>query len=78
MKLDDVYRLFKVEAGKEDEFLERIGYGIVTLPAIVARIVEEERRREKEREERLQGLANLCQTSSARVPAPTGMAAVHR
>ncbi len=72
MKLDDVYRMFKVDTGKEDEFLERIGYGIVTLPAIVARIVEEERRREKEREERLQGLANFVPKIFRPRPSPSG------
>ena len=59
MKLDDVYRLYKVEEGKENDFLEKVGYGTITVPGIAARIQEEERRREKERKERLQGLTNL-------------------
>jgi GTP pyrophosphokinase len=59
MKLDDVYRLFKVDPGKEDDFLEKLGYGTITLTSVSARIMEEERRREKERQERLQGLSNL-------------------
>ncbi len=32
MKLEDVYRLYKVEAGKEDDFLEKVGYGTITVP----------------------------------------------
>jgi GTP pyrophosphokinase len=59
MKLDDVYRLFKVEEGKEDDFLEKVGYGTITLTSIASRIVEEERRRAESRQERLSGLANL-------------------
>ena len=59
MKLDDVYRLYKVEAGKEDDFLEKVGYGTITVTGISARIVEEERRRDKERKERIQGLTSL-------------------
>jgi GTP pyrophosphokinase len=59
MKLEDVYRLYKVEEGKEEDFLEKVGYGTVTVMGVSARIVEEERRREKERKERLQGLTNL-------------------
>jgi GTP pyrophosphokinase len=59
LKLDDVYRLYKVEQGKEDDFLEKVGYGTITVPGISARIVEEERRRDKERKERLQGLTSL-------------------
>ena len=59
MKLDDIYRLFKVDDGKEDDFLEKVGYGTITLPAITQRIIEEERQRDKERQERLQGLANF-------------------
>jgi GTP pyrophosphokinase len=59
MKLEDVYRLFKIESGKEDDFLEKVGYGTITLPAITQRIIEEERQRQKERQERLQGLANF-------------------
>jgi GTP pyrophosphokinase len=63
MKLDDVYRLFKVEEGKEDDFLEKVGYGTVTMTSVSSRIMEEERRRELARQarlqERLSGLANL-------------------
>ena len=59
MKLDDVYRLFKVDAGKEDDFLEKLGYGTVTLPAVTQRIIEEERRRDTERNERRIDLANF-------------------
>jgi GTP pyrophosphokinase len=59
LKLEDVYRLYKVESGKEEDFLEKIGYGTITATSISARMVEEERRREKERKERLQGLTNL-------------------
>jgi len=59
MKLADVYRLFKVEEGKEEDFLEKVGYGTVTLMSVSSRILEEERRRQKEREERRAGLAGL-------------------
>jgi GTP pyrophosphokinase len=59
MKLADVFRLFKVEPGKEEEFLERVGYGNITLMSISSRILEEERRRQREQEERRSGLAGL-------------------
>jgi GTP pyrophosphokinase len=59
MKLDDVYRLFKIEEGKEDDFLEKVGYGTITLGSVSARIMEEERRRDKERQERLQNLTGF-------------------
>lgn len=59
MKLADVYRLFKVEPGKEDDFLEKVGYGTITLMSVSSRVLEEERRRQKQREERLPGLAGL-------------------
>ncbi|MCS6772713.1 MAG: bifunctional (p)ppGpp synthetase/guanosine-3',5'-bis(diphosphate) 3'-pyrophosphohydrolase, partial [Thermoflexales bacterium] len=56
MKLEDVLKLFRVEPGKEEDFFERVGYGTITLPSIAARVLEEERRRERERQERLDGL----------------------
>jgi GTP pyrophosphokinase len=54
-----VYRLFKVDQGKEDDFLEKLGYGTITLTSVSARIMEEDRRREKERQERLQNLTGF-------------------
>ncbi len=59
LKLEDVYRLYKVAPGKEDDFLEKVGYGTFTATSVSSRIVEEERRREKERKERLHGLTHL-------------------
>jgi GTP pyrophosphokinase len=58
MTLDDVYELFMVEKAqkdKVDDFLERVGYGQISLASVSARILEEERRREKERQEGLYG-----------------------
>lgn len=57
MKLDDVYKLFKVDQDKPEDFLEKVGWGTVTMPSISARIMEEERRRDRERSER--SFANL-------------------
>ncbi len=58
MALDNVYDLFKVDKSqkdKVDDFLEKIGYGQISLASISARILEEERRREKERQDGLYG-----------------------
>lgn len=58
MTLDDVYDLFKVDKSqkdKVDDFLEKIGYGQISLASVSARILEEERRRAKDREEGLYG-----------------------
>ena len=76
MKLDDVYRLFKVESGKEDDFLEKVGYGTITLTSVSARIMEEERRRDKRRQERRQSLtgfvAPLFRSNKPPAPATNG------
>ncbi|MGQ9814705.1 MAG: RelA/SpoT family protein [Candidatus Roseilinea sp.] len=56
MTLDDVYKLFmvdKAQKDKVDDFLEKVGYGQISLASVSARILEEERRREKERQEGL-------------------------
>ncbi|MCS7061265.1 MAG: bifunctional (p)ppGpp synthetase/guanosine-3',5'-bis(diphosphate) 3'-pyrophosphohydrolase [Anaerolineae bacterium] len=58
MTLDDVYELFKVDKSqkdKVDDFLEKVGYGQISLASVSARILEEERRRESERQGRLNG-----------------------
>ncbi len=58
MTLDNVYELFMVEKAqkdKVDDFLEKVGYGQISLASVSARILEEERRREKERQEGLYG-----------------------
>jgi GTP pyrophosphokinase len=68
MKPDDVYQLFKVEPGKEDDFLEKLGYGNITLTSVTSRIIEEERRRKQEREDRLNNLLPLLRPKPA--PAP--------
>jgi (p)ppGpp synthase/HD superfamily hydrolase len=60
MNLEDVYTLCKVEKDKKDkadDFLEKIGYGTISINSISSRILEEERRREKEREQT--SLANI-------------------
>jgi GTP diphosphokinase / guanosine-3',5'-bis(diphosphate) 3'-diphosphatase len=59
MKVDDVLRLFKVDDGKESDFLERIGFGNISSVALSNRIMEEDRRREREREERIAGISGL-------------------
>jgi GTP pyrophosphokinase len=51
MTLDDLYNLVKVEKDKSDDFLEKVGYGTISITSISGRILEEERRREKEREQ---------------------------
>jgi GTP pyrophosphokinase len=59
MKVEDVLRLFKIEQGRESEFLERVGFGNISSTALDNRIMEEDRRREREREERLSGFGGL-------------------
>ncbi|MCL5998429.1 MAG: bifunctional (p)ppGpp synthetase/guanosine-3',5'-bis(diphosphate) 3'-pyrophosphohydrolase [Chloroflexi bacterium] len=51
MTLDDIYKLFKVEKDKADDFLEKVGYGTISISSISGRILDEERRRQKEREQ---------------------------
>jgi GTP pyrophosphokinase len=72
MKADDIFRLFKVESGKEDDFLERIGFGNLSSVSISSRIMEEERRRAHERQERLSGLGGLVDLLRPRSLAPNG------
>ncbi len=71
MKLADLFRLFRVEPGKEEEFLERVGYGNITLMSVSSRILEEERRRQREQEERRSGLAGLTDLILPKRPLPT-------
>ncbi|MCX6017161.1 MAG: bifunctional (p)ppGpp synthetase/guanosine-3',5'-bis(diphosphate) 3'-pyrophosphohydrolase [Chloroflexi bacterium] len=59
MKPADLFRIFRVEPGKEDDFLERIGFGNITSVSINSHIMEEERRRAQERTERLTTLGGL-------------------
>ncbi len=59
MKVDDIFRLFKVETGKEDDFLERIGFGNISSVSLSNRIMEEDRRRDQERQDRISGIAGL-------------------
>ncbi len=69
MKTEDIFRLFKIEAGAEDDFLERIGFGNISSVSISSHIMEEDRRRDQERQERLSGLGSLVDLLRAR-PAP--------
>ena len=69
MKSEDIFRLFKIEAGAENDFLERIGFGNISSVSISSRIMEEDRRRDQERQERLSGLGSLVDLLRAR-PAP--------
>ncbi len=59
MKADDVMALFGVEKGREDDFLSKVGFGDIGSTAITSRIMEDERRRAHERQERLGGLGSL-------------------
>jgi GTP pyrophosphokinase len=68
MKIDDVYRLFKIEKGKEEEFLEKVGFGNVSSMAIDNRIMEEDRRREKEKQERSFGIDGIVNLFRSRAP----------
>jgi len=70
MKATDLFRLFKVEPGKEDDFLERIGFGNITSVSISSHIMEEERRRAQERAERITTLGGLVDLLRPRA-APT-------
>jgi len=70
MKLADVFRLFKVEPGKEEEFLEKVGYGNITLMSVLSRILEEERRRLRQQEEQRNGLASLTELILPKRPLP--------
>ncbi len=69
MKTEDIFRLFKIEAGAENDFLERIGFGNISSVSISSHIMEEDRRRDQERQERLSGLGSLVDLLRAR-PAP--------
>lgn len=51
MSLDDVYALFKLEKDKIDDFLEKVGYGTISITSISGRILDEERRRQQEHEQ---------------------------
>ena len=51
MSLEDIYKLFKVEKDKAADFLEKIGYGTISIDSISGRVMEEERHREKGREQ---------------------------
>ncbi|MCL4506530.1 MAG: bifunctional (p)ppGpp synthetase/guanosine-3',5'-bis(diphosphate) 3'-pyrophosphohydrolase [Chloroflexi bacterium] len=57
MSIEDVYKLFKVDKEKASDFLEKVGYGTISIDSISGRIMEEERRRDKEREQ--SSLANI-------------------
>jgi len=75
MKPADLFRVFKVEPGKEDDFLERIGFGNITSVSISSHIMEEERRRAQERAERLTtlgGLVDLLRPRATPSHAPAG------
>jgi GTP pyrophosphokinase len=68
MTIDDVYRLFKIEKGKQEEFLEKVGFGNVSSMAIDNRIMEEDRRREKEKQERSFGIDGIVNLFRSRTP----------
>ena len=59
MKLEDVFALYTNEADDLDEFLEKVGYGQITAGSVSGRILEEERRREREKEKSSNPLLNL-------------------
>jgi len=63
LKLPDVLALYKVGEGHEDEFFEKVGAGVLSTDGIIARVEEEGRRRDKEREQEPMGflgsIANL-------------------
>ncbi len=76
MTLDDVYDLFKVDKSQKDkveDFLEKVGYGQISIASVSARILEEERRREKDRQEGLYGfVAPLLRPQPAAAPGKGG------
>lgn len=51
MNLDDIYALYKVDKSTVDDFLEKVGYGTISVNSIAGRILEEERHRQKERDQ---------------------------
>ena len=51
LSIDDIYKLFKVEKDKASDFLEKVGYGTISIDSISGRVMEEEHRREREREQ---------------------------
>jgi GTP pyrophosphokinase len=59
MKLEDVFALYANEADDLEEFLEKVGYGQITAGSVSGRILEEERRREREKEKSSNPLLNL-------------------
>jgi len=59
MKLEDIFALYKNEADSLEEFLEKVGYGQITAGSVSGRILEEERRREREKERSGNPLLNL-------------------
>ena len=74
MKTEDIFRLFKVPQGDEDEFLERVGFGQISSNSLTSHIMGEDRRREQERQERLAGLGapfgGLADLFRLRLPQP--------
>ena len=64
LKVEDVHALYKNE-GTLDEFLEKVGYGQITAGSISGRILEEERRRDQEREKSSNPILNLIRSSRA-------------
>ena len=55
MKLEDVYKLMGIAPDKAEDFLEHLGYGIFTIGSVASKILEEERRREREQQKDLFG-----------------------
>ena len=55
LKSDEVYKLLGIASDKVEDFLEQLGYGIVTIGSIASKILDEERRREREQQKDLFG-----------------------
>lgn len=69
LKISDVLALYKISADHEDEFFEKVGAGIISTDGVIARVEEEGRRREREREQREQGFLGGIANLRARKPA---------
>lgn len=59
LKAEEVFALFKPSVQSMDEFLEKVGWSVISIPNLTSRVIEEQRRRQKEREARPNGLAAI-------------------
>jgi len=59
LKIEDVQALFKTSTQSMDDFLEKVGWGVISIHNLTSRIIEEQQRRQREREARPGLVPNL-------------------